>query len=219
MLTREPESSVASQRIASEVRDEILRGKFAPGERILQGVIADRFGASRLPVREAFRILESDGLVTLVANTGAWIASMSENECAETYKMRERLEPLLLLESMAHLTDEDVDRLGLLATQMEQTQDVEAFLSLDREFHLLSYKTADMPLLSATVQRLWNTTQHYRRVFSLLTDVANSKVTHFEHHLLVDAIRRSDPKDAAGILESHIRRTRIELSRHPEVFR
>lgn len=211
-------ASVASLRIADGLRRAILDGDLAPGERIRQEVIAEQFGASRLPVREALRILQSDGLVTLVANSGAWVAQLDERECAESYEIRERLEPLLLRESMPGLTTIDVERLRGLGELMQAEPGVETFLRLDREFHLLSYSRAQTVLLSSIIERLWNTTQHYRRTFALLVGSRGRQVIHFEHLLLVDAIERQDAYEAQRVLQSHIRRTRLELERHPEVF-
>jgi DNA-binding GntR family transcriptional regulator len=88
-------TAVASQRITDALRTEILDGGYQPGQRIKQEDIAARLGASRIPVREALRMLQAEGLVTLVANSGAWVARLSLAECAELYQIRERLEPLL----------------------------------------------------------------------------------------------------------------------------
>lgn len=209
---------VTSHRIAANLKEEILAGKYPPGTRIRQEDIAEQFGASRSPVREAFRMLEADGLVTLIANTGAWISQLSLAECEEMYQIRERVEPLLLRTSMPNLTSEDLERLKALAEQMEENQDVEKFLQFDREFHLLSYSGASTALLSDMVQRLWNTTQHYRRAYTRLLAANGFKPAHYEHHLLLAAIGRSDAEDAERILYGHIRRTRLELANHPEVF-
>lgn len=207
-----------SHRIAANLRDEILTGKYPPGTRIRQEDIADQFGASRSPVREALRMLEADGLITLIANTGAWIAQLSLIECEEMYQIRERVEPLLLRSSMANLSTNDLELLASLAQRMEEDQDVENFLRLDREFHLLSYSGASTALLGDMVQRLWNTTQHYRRAYTRLLATEGFKTAHYEHHLLLAAITRGDSDDAERILYGHIRRTRLELAKHPEVF-
>ena len=207
-----------SHRIAASLREEILSGQFAPGTRIRQEDIAEQFGASRSPVREALRMLDADGLVTLVANTGAWIAQLSLTECEEMYQIRERVEPLLLNTSMPNLTEESLERLAILAQEMEANRDVETFLRLDREFHLLSYSGASTALLGDMVQRLWNTTQHYRRAYTRLLATNGFKTAHYEHHLLLAAITRGDAEDAERILYGHIRRTRLELAKHPEVF-
>ncbi|MFB0913647.1 MAG: GntR family transcriptional regulator, partial [Pontimonas sp.] len=94
----------AAQRIADSLRESILGGELSPGDRIVQEDLSARYGGSRIPVREALRQLESDGLVRLVANTGAWVASLTLAECSEVYQTRERLEPLLLRFSAEHLT-------------------------------------------------------------------------------------------------------------------
>ncbi|GAB2756929.1 GntR family transcriptional regulator [Sinomonas soli] len=208
----------AGARIAVSLRDAILRGVYTPGTRIRQEDIAHEFGASRLPVREALRILESEGLVTLVANTGAWVAELSMEECQEVYQIRERIEPLLLRYSMPGLEAGIVDRLADLADRMQAGTDVETFLQLDREFHLLSYSGARTSMLGDTVERLWNSTQHYRRAFTLSIGPEDNRALHYEHQLLVAAIRHGDADDAERVLFGHIRRTRLELLGHPELF-
>lgn len=209
---------VASHRIAAALRAAILGGALRPGQRIRQDDLAEQHGSSRIPAREALRMLSADGLVTLVSNSGAWVTSLTEQECSEVYQVRERLEPLLLRMSLPNLDDGVIRRLDDLASQMEQNADVEAFLALDREFHLLSYSAAASTLVSGMTDKLWNTTQHYRRTYLQLVGVAGTAVTHMEHHLLVDAIRRRDVDDAELVLLTHIRRTRLELARHPDIF-
>jgi DNA-binding GntR family transcriptional regulator len=219
-------SAVASGRIAGALREEILGGRYLPGERIRQEDIAARYGASRIPVREALAMLTAEGLVTLVANAGAWVTRLSAAECAEVYLIRERLEPLLLRMSLPLLDEAAIDRMGELATEMEEAagggnSDVDAFLRADREFHLVSYRAADAGETGRIIHRMWNVTQHYRREFSRRAAGgagAGLAVTHMEHRLLVDCARRRDPDDAERVLVTHIRRTRLELARHPEVF-
>jgi DNA-binding GntR family transcriptional regulator len=208
----------ASHRIAASLRDDILTGKYSPGERIIQEELAEQFGASRLPVREALRMLEADGLVTLVAHTGAWVSRLSLAECEELYQIRERVEPLLLRCSLPNLTDTDVERLAELTDRMQESRDVEEFLRLDKEFHLLSYSGAETARLGDMVQSLWNTTSHYRRAYTRLLAPDGNRTAHFEHHLLTGAIAARDSDDAERVLYGHIRRTRRELARHPEVF-
>ena len=215
--------SVASTRIADALRCSILDGRYLPGERIRQEQVAERSGASRIPVREALRMLHSEGLVTLVANTGAWVAGLSLAECAETYLIRERLEPLLLRTSMPGLDEAALGRLGELAAVMEaatgeQGAGTGAFLRADREFHLSGYAGAPPGQTADIIGRLWNTTQHYRREYTRLVAGDGLRVTHLEHRLLLDCIGRGDADDAERVLVTHIRRTRLELQKHPEVF-
>lgn len=213
-----PPATVASQRIADHVREQILSGQRKPGARILQDELAEELDASRLPVREALRILQSAGLVTLQSNKGAWVTRLDQRECERSYQIRERLEPLLLRESMAGLTSADLTELDGLQDRIETTSDVEDFLVLDRRLHWATYRHNDARELETIIGRLWDTTQHYRRAFSHLALEARSWVINAEHRLLIQALRDGDGEEAERILELHIRRTRVELGQHPEVF-
>jgi DNA-binding GntR family transcriptional regulator len=211
-------SAVASQRIADHLRERILSGQLKPGTRVLQDELAEEFEASRLPVREALRILSSTGLVTLRSNRGAWVSKLDQRDCDLSYKIRERLEPLLLSESMASFTPDDVNGLVELQEQIEANSDVEQFLVLDRQLHWATYKYHDAQQLATMVARLWDTTQHYRRAFSHLTGSQRAWIINSEHRLLIEAIRVQDGAMAQRVLAMHIKRTRSELNNHPEVF-
>lgn len=208
----------ASARVADYLREAILGGEIAPGERIRQEDVAERFGASRLPVREALRMLEAEGLTEHEPHKGARVPKLSMHEVDVIYQMRERLEPLALTESIPHLGPDEIERLEEVQARIEADTDMGSFLALDREFHLLTYTGCRIDQLTSMVTRLWNSTQHYRREFVRLSGPGRMWVVHAEHRLLLDAIERRDPVDAERYLGGHIRRTRIELGRHPEVF-
>lgn len=218
MTARQARSISASERVASGLRGKILAGEHLPGERIVQEELAEQFGASRLPVRDALRLLEAEGLVTLVANTGAWVAKLSLEECEEVYQIRERVEPLLVRMSIPGLNDDAVCRLRELFEEIRQTDSIEEFLRLDRDFHNLTYSGAKTGVLGEFVSRLWNTTQHYRRAFSEIFGVHSNRALHLEHELLVLAIERGDVDEAERIVQAHIRHTRLSLAQHPEIF-
>lgn len=210
--------TAASRRIADHLRAAILGGEIGPGERIRQEEVAQRLGASRLPVREALRMLEAEGLVEHETNKGARVPRLSRHEVDVMYRMRERLEPLAIAESIPHLTDADLKRLALLQDQIEADGNVSRFLELDREFHLLTYTGCRTEQLTSMVTRLWNATQHYRRAFVNLSGPSRRWVINAEHRLILDAVERRDTTDAERFIGGHIRRTRVELARHPEVF-
>lgn len=217
-LTESASVRAASARIADHLREEILRGELRPGDRIRQEEVAERFGASRLPVREALRMLEADGLTEHEAHKGARVPRLSQHEVEVIYQMRERLEPLAIIESLDLLTADDRDRLEDVQRRIEENDDVDRFLELDREFHLLTYSGCAIDPLMSMVRRLWNSTQHYRRAFVALSGPGRMWVVNAEHRLILDAVERRDPVDAERHVSGHIRRTRIELSHHPEVF-
>lgn len=208
----------AGARIAGRIREAILLGAYTPGVRIRQDDLADRYGASRAPVREALRLLEAEGLVTRVANAGAWVSRLNLSECEELYQVRERLEPLLLRLNVPLFTEADLDELADLTERMEMAADAEEFLALDRQFHLATYAVAPTTMLHETVVRLWNRTQHYRRAFVRVARSTGDASAHYDHRLLVAALRRRDADEAESLIEHHIRRTRLELARHPEIF-
>lgn len=212
------ETGATSHRVAAHLRAAILGGTLGPGERIRQEDVAARMGASRLPVREALRMLEAEGLVENEPNKGARVPVLNAREVDLLYQMRERLEPLALTESVPKLTPGDITRLHDLQSKIEEGVDVGEFLRLDREFHLLTYSRCDIEPLSAMVTQMWNTTQHYRRAFMTVTGLARRWIVNAEHNLLLEAIERRDVVDAERCLQGHIRRTRVELLRHPEVF-
>jgi DNA-binding GntR family transcriptional regulator len=213
----EASTGPASQRVADYLRDAILGGQIGPGQRVRQEDIAERFGASRLPVREALRMLEAEGLIEHETNKGARVPRLDMHEVDVIYQMRERLEPLALSESIPHLDADDLLRLDEIQTQIETSSDVGRFLELDRELHLLSYAGCQIDQLTAMVTRLWNSTQHYRRAFVSSSGPGRMWVINAEHRLLLDAIERRDPTDAERHLSGHIRRTRVELAKHPGI--
>jgi DNA-binding GntR family transcriptional regulator len=208
----------AGATIAAALREEILGGGYQPGERIRQQELAGKHGASRVPVREALRILEADGLITIVANAGSWVSRLSAQECTEMYQMRERVEPLLLSYSVPLLPAHDIEQLQDLADAMQRSTDAEQFIRLDRKFHLLSYSAASTLTLGDTIMRLWNRTQHYRRAYTRMFRAERDDSVHYDHQLLVASLRNRDAEDAERVLAGHIRRTRLALARHPEIF-
>ena len=208
----------ASGRIADALREEILSGALGPGERIRQEEVAERLGGSRLPVREALRILETEGLVEIEPHKGARVPRLDRQEVEVLSRMRERLEPLALLQSMARLDAGEIAAIEAVQDRIERGVTVPEFLVLDREFHLATYSACQAEHLTATVQRMWNATQHYRRAFMQLAGPGRQWIVNAEHRLILDAIRRADEEDAEIYLAGHIRRTRKELMAHPEVF-
>ena len=209
----------AGARIAHEIRQGIIRGELTPGTRVRQEDLAERFGASRVPVREALRQLEYEGLVTVIANTGAWVSKLTLAECVEIYQMRERLETLLLGMSAASIPDAAFAHLDDLARRIGTAgDDVDLFLALDREFHWTTYAGARTSQLREVVQKLWNTTAPYRRAYVARWNADLRQIANEEHHLMLASLKDGDIEEAERILASHIRRTRRHLARHPDVF-
>lgn len=216
----EPLSEVATRYL----RAAILDGRLRPGARLRQEAIARELGASRIPVREALRTLENEGLVSLTPRSGARVARLDYAEHAELYRIREELEPLALAESTPRLTDTALAHLRDLKEQIARSRDPGLWLILDRQFHLASYAAAPMPRLLRMIEGYWNTTQQYRRVYYGMVAAAwrpddpALPVTHLDHSLLLDALERRDAADASAIMRLHIRRTRLTLAASQHLF-
>lgn len=190
-----------------------------PGDRITQQAVARECATSRMPVREALKRLQDEGLVTHVSHVGARVASLDLGELDEIYLLREQLEPLALAQSIPRLSAHDHQRLREHLLEMESSADPEdpsRWVSVDRHFHLGSYSAAEMPRLLEIVVGLWNRTQQYRRAYSRLP--TRFTVAHMEHRLLLDAIERRDPEEAAALSRVHIRRTRLTLDSEANLF-
>jgi DNA-binding GntR family transcriptional regulator len=202
-----------------DVRARILDGSFLPGERIGQEALAEQYGVSRIPVRDVLRTLESEGLVTIVPHSGARVAKLDFSELIELYRMREALEPEILAESVQRLTDADLAEVRRRLEALEaELPDSKQFLADDRLFHLATYRAAPMPRALGLIQTFWDQTQQYRRAYLSSLPPASFGVIQLEHRLLLEAIERRDPVDAAERQRSHIRRTRRGLSERAELF-
>ncbi len=210
----EPRAALVSR----SIREAILDGKLKPGERIRQEAIARRLGTSRIPVREALRQLETEGLVTLVPHSGARVAVMDFERFSELYRLREVVEPMAIGESAGLLSDEQLAHLRELVGLIEEAgTDPLRWLEADRRFHLESYAAAPLPYVLSLIEGFWNQTQQYRRAY-LNTVRTNLDIVTYEHRLILEALERRDPADAANLQRLHIRRTRTTLAPHAELF-
>jgi DNA-binding GntR family transcriptional regulator len=109
------------------------------------------------------------------------------------------------------MTPELLERITALAARCETAANLEEFLSFNREFHLATFEATAMKRLRRLVEQFWNTTQHFRRAYLKPDTPDRSSIALAEHRLMLDAIQRRDPEQAAHILHLHIRRTRLEL--------
>lgn len=202
-----------SRDITASLRQAILEGRLQPGERIGQESIAGEYGVSRIPVREALRQLENEGLITQIPHAGARVSQHDAKQMLELYLLRESLEPLLLSQSVVNLTD---SQLGELHDSMDRVRaaetDVQIWLLEDRVFHLSSFQAADMPLALGLAERFYNQTQSHRRAFFGSLDQTEIDIVHLEHRLILDAIERRAPEEAAELQRMHVRRTRKRLA-------
>ncbi len=208
-----------AQQVARWLRDAIYAGRLEAGQPVRQEAVAEELGVSRIPVREALRQLESEGLVVLRPPAGARVATLDFAECQEIYKMRERLEPLALSESMERITDEQLDEAQRLANELRRLHgDPHAWMEGDRQLHLACYAGVATPRLLRTIVGFWNTTQHYRRALLSTFSERDYELQHAEHDLIIDAMRTETVRIAEDLMRAHIERSRLRLRRNPDLF-
>lgn len=207
-------STVASQRVADILADRIMSGQLKPGDRIKQDELAVELNMSRIPVRDALRILESRGLVTIRANASARVRSLTVRDMGISYEIREKLEPMLLADSLPNLTKADIQDLAAAKDRLDAAGNIDDYMPLSRAFHWTSFRGHRAPLLAEIVERLWDTTQSYRRAYARLSleDPERLGTMRAERDLLFGAIARRELDLAPRILAMHIRRTHMALA-------
>ncbi|MEV8637131.1 GntR family transcriptional regulator [Streptosporangium sp. NPDC051023] len=205
--------------IAAELRADIRNGVLRPGDPIRQDVIAKRHGTSRIPVREALRELSSEGRVIIRPNAGARVAELNLADLREVYLLRERLEPFAAGIAVSRLDEQAIAKIAHVLEDLTAMRTGDArFHELDLEFHHLIYQACDMPRLVRMIESLWETSQQYRNVYSWLPGEQRLEVSHLEHQLILDAIRRSSPEDVSALVALHIRRTRLTFESMPQLL-
>jgi len=208
-----PEKYRTMQEIAYDaIRDGILTGRHAPGQRLIADDLARELGVSRMPVREALHRLEVAGLVAITPHRGAVVSELSENECVEIYHIRAVLEGLATRLATPHLSESDHARLAALLETMEagvKTEDPERVLTVNREFHTLIWSAAGAPRLRELLENLYDTSQRLRNV-SLLIPGRLEQITQ-EHRLIAEALARRDPVAAERHANEHYEGTARRL--------
>lgn len=199
--------------LVAQLRDEIIRGNFVPGERLRLEDLAERFEVSTMPIREALSALESEGLVVIRPHRGAHVTSFTAAELSELYEIRAVLEQLATLKAVPHLTPADLNRLQELVDQMQVADggfDVAPFSKLNMAFHQVIYDRAGMPQLSAQIRDLRFRVQHY--LHKHLESTNYSMTGNSEHQRLIDLIRDGNAEAAGDEMYHHILGTGLEIA-------
>jgi len=192
----------APQLVYEELRELIIKGAFKGGEALRQDELAARFGVSRIPVREALRQLEAEGLVTYEANRGAVVSSLSLDDALEMLDIRIALECRALRLAVPNMTDLDLGRLERLMDAYGRAKKPTDAERLNRDFHLGLYAPADRPRLLALIRDNFDNANRFTRVqVSLAT---GRERPHREHEAIFRACRDGDVEGAASLLEGHL---------------
>ncbi|MBB5778910.1 GntR family transcriptional regulator [Nonomuraea jabiensis] len=194
----------AQQFVLAELRRAITTGRLRPGAPIRQDALAEELQVSRVPLREALKTLEGEGLVTYKAHKGYCVATLSLDDLREVYRIRELLEEEAVRRAVERLTDADLARLESAQEEVERAAaagDVLAMAMANRLFHMTLFDCAGMPRLVRLIRTLWDTTDAYRSMY--YGDAGNRERVVKEHRATLDALRRHAADEAVTTLDVH----------------
>ncbi|GAX90114.1 GntR family transcriptional regulator [Effusibacillus lacus] len=198
--------STLHERVVSRLREAILKGEFEPGERLVQEELAEAMGVSRMPIREALRQLEKEGLVTLEPHKGAIVTPVTSNDIEEIYYLRAVLEAIAVERSLPNLTQEDKRTLRQLADDMEQaalSEDVEQFVLKNAEFHRIMRKGCGWRRAHMILEMLWHGFPPHTP--GILPGQMERSLT--EHKEMLELIEKGDAERLQSVIRKHILRT------------
>lgn len=198
--------------VTRELRDALLSGAIDSGERLRIGDLARRFGVSPIPVREALRRLDSEGLVVIQPHRGVIVPTLTRDELAELYEIRIRLEGLAVGLATERISEEQVQKLAGLVGQMDETNDTAEWLNLNDAFHTLLYRASDRPRLCALIDTLRRNVERYLRIY--IGSMRRAAKANREHRQILRAVQARDSRRAQETLERHLESTFRALLRY-----
>jgi len=187
------------------LRERILHGEYPEGEPLRQDAIAEELGVSRIPVREALRQLEAEGLVTFSPHRGAVVSTMSLQEIAELFELRAEIESDLVRRAIPHMTAEDHARAREILQAYElalRAGEVAKYGELNWQFHSTLYAPAARAFTMSIVGKLHQQSDRYLRMQLALTHGETRAKD--EHRAIANAVKKVDAKLAAKLLREHI---------------
>ncbi len=187
--------------IVEALRKAILRGEYKAGQNLRQEELADRFGVSRIPVREAMRQLEAEGFITIYPNRGAIVTELSALEAQELYEIRLALESTALRLAIPKITTEALRLTEDILDKTDRETEANNLGELNWEFHAALYLPACRPRLFGMMHNLHLSVDRYMRFKYTALDYRNKSQT--EHHRLLAACREKKIEEAVGLLSEH----------------
>lgn len=192
-----------SHTVYEQVREAIHTGEFKVGDRVTEVALAEKFGVSRTPIRDAILKLETDGLLTNVPRRGLIVTDLSHQQIGELYMMREVLEGSAARLAALAGSDAEITTLEDLVATEESSFDDPAKLSMtNKKFHRLLALAAHNRYLLAAIEQLSITMS---LLPSLLAEGDRARTAHDQHVLIVEALKKRDPEAAEKVIREHIR--------------
>jgi len=189
------------EKIVEVLREAIIRQKIRPGERITELEVAERFGISRTPIREAFRQLESEGFLTIMPRKGAVVSSIEEKDIRDFYEIKGVLEGYAARQAVTRMTAKDIAHLEQLNKEIKlcaERQDVSGMNRAHNAFHDLILEACNNRKIQQVVGNLVRQFQRFRFYVASLVHVEDILR---EHADIVAAIRSGDVEQAEACMK------------------
>lgn len=194
--------SLAGQ-IARTLADQIISGAIAPGARLRQDHVATEFRASHVPVREAFRRLEAQGLVRNEPRRGVSVLPLDPGAILEVTEMRAALEALALRHALDRIGPADILAARAALAEGEASTDLTVWEAANRRFHRALIAPCGMPRLLATIDDLHGAGARF--LFATWRELDWRPRSDQEHHAILAAVEHGDRDAACALLDRHIR--------------
>ncbi|MGG0717162.1 GntR family transcriptional regulator [Robertmurraya massiliosenegalensis] len=210
----EQDRATLQYRVTTKLREVILKGEFEDGERLVQEEWADKLGVSRMPIREALKQLEVEGLVRIEPRRGAIVTPISAEDIEEIYQLRALLEGEAVEKSLPNLSKEHIEDLENIYEQMKNIevneQSVAEFMRLNENFHKILYEGCTWRRIHGLIETLWKGIPPYTP--SLLTNHLDE--SHKEHRLMLEYVKQNEAEKLKEVVQKHILRTRDNLLKY-----
>lgn len=190
------------EKILETIRDAILKGALKPGEKVAEPELAERFGISRTPIREAFRQLESEGYLTVIPRKGAVVAALSEKDVDEFYAIKSILEGYAAELAASRLSEKDIEKLQTINEKLKHLAadgDIKNFYRAHNEFHDLFIKAAGNQKLAELIQQLGM--KFIRLRMASLSAPGRMDISVAEHERLIEAFKMQDGQLAENLVK------------------
>lgn len=205
----EPEELEAKQpQVYQVLRKAILSEEIKPGEKLVERKIAMKLGVSRTPVREALRMLETEGLVKHIPRRGVVVTRLSPQEAWEIYQIRSVLEGLAARLAAEWITEEEIEHIEGLIKEMEkavEAKDLAYLNELNSRFNDAIYGAARSPRLKQMISNLYDYIASFARVGYNLPGRIQEVLA--EHKAIFEAIKRGDVEEAERLARAHVVRS------------
>ncbi len=187
------------------LRDAILKGEMAPGERLMEIHLANKLGVSRTPIREAIRMLEKEGLAVTIPRRGAQVAKMTEKDLEDVLEVRDALDGLAVENACSRMTEGDFERLRDAMREFKEATtsgDVRATVEADEVFHQVIYEAAHNPKLLSMIKDLKE--QMYRYRYEYIKDNTVYPQLVEEHEKILEGLQKQDVTFVRDIMHTHL---------------